>query len=285
VGIACLSATFLSAKRKGDTLARAFLVLYVSLSLLVFGALLRTFLDILPDPVAPPTRFAIEYLESFVGRYAVMFSLPFFAHRVFAIVDARRDYLIAAIVAAAAVLQHLTEFWLTKAWDERGDVFEDVLLAGIAVYTLWLGFAHLGDKGVYRPLAVRFLALLSIGLPGLAYDLFLSDDTALRFYPLGYCVTSIVITLCLIRRRSAGRPGNIPAQWGLSDREAEVARLVQGGHSNRDIAEQLKISPNTVKTHLRAVFDKSGARSRFQLIAATQQDFAPETGLEPKKPG
>jgi DNA-binding CsgD family transcriptional regulator len=280
VGIACLGVTFALAKRKGDTLARAFLVFYVSLSLFVIGALLRAFIDTLAYPVAPPTRFAIEYLESFVGRYAVMFSLPFFAHRVFAIVDARRrDYLLAAIVTVAAVGQHVTEFWLTKVWDDRGDLFEDVLFAGIVAYTVWLGFTHLGDPRVYRPLAVRFFALLLIGLPGVAYDLFLSDDTALRFFPLYYCVGSVVITRSLIQRRSPVRPGPIPPQWGLSEREAEVAALAQRGHSNKEIAEQLNISPNTVKTHLRAVFDKSGVRSRFELISAGSRESSSETGL------
>ena len=60
VGIACLSVNFVSAKRKGDTLALAFLVFYLSVSLLVIGALLRAFIDILPEPVAPSTQFAIE---------------------------------------------------------------------------------------------------------------------------------------------------------------------------------------------------------------------------------
>ncbi|NNK08372.1 MAG: hypothetical protein HKP50_13760, partial [Myxococcales bacterium] len=73
VGIACLSVTVVSAKRKGDTLARAFLVFYLSVSLLVIGALLRAFIDILPDPVEPSTRFVIEYLDSFIGRYGMMF--------------------------------------------------------------------------------------------------------------------------------------------------------------------------------------------------------------------
>jgi DNA-binding CsgD family transcriptional regulator len=279
VGIACLGVTVVSAKRKGDSLAPAFLVFYLSISLLVIGALLRTFIDILPDPVTPSTRFAIEYLDSFIGRYGMMFSLPFFAHRVFAVADARRDYLLAAIVAVAAVIQHVTEFWLSKTWDNRGDLFEDVLLAGIVVYTLWLGFANIGKPRVYRPLAVRFLALLLIGLPGGFYDIFLSGDTALKFFPLGYCVGSVVITWTLIQRRSSVRPGTIAPQWGLSQREAEVAGLVLRGLSNREIAEQLHISPNTVKTHLRAVFEKSGLRSRFELISAGHQEPPSETGL------
>ncbi len=269
VGIACLSVTIVSAKRQGDTLARAFLILYVSLTLLVISSLLRTFVDMLPNPVSPGIRFVIEYFESVVGRYGVMFSLPFFAHRVFAIVDARRDYLLAAIVGVAAVIQHVTEFWLSKAWDDRGDVFEDVLFSGIVVYVLWFGLAHLADPHVYRPLAVRFLTLNAVWLPGLAYDLFLSDDSGLKIYPLGYCVVSVVVTWSLVQRQSSSRPGSIAPQWGLSHREAEVAALVLRGNSNKEIAAQLNISPNTVKTHLRAIFDKSGVRSRFQLISAS----------------
>lgn len=279
VGITCLSVNVVQARRKGDLLARAFLLLYVSLSLLVMGALLRTFIDTVSQPVPPPTRFAFEYLESIVGRYGVMFSLPFFTHRIFAIKDARRDYLLAAIVGVAAVIQHFTEFWPGGGvWDDRGDLFEDVLFALIVVYTLLLGFTHLGNRGVYRPLAVRFLALLAIGLPGLAYDLFLSEDTALHFYPLWYCTGSILITVCLVRRPVPVPSGAIPVHWGLSPREAEVAQLVQRGHSNKDIAGQLNISLNTVKTHLRAVFDKSGARSRFQLISASREN--PSPGVE-----
>lgn len=51
----------------------------------------------------------------------------------------------------------------------------------------------------------------------------------------------------------------------LSDREAQVARLVAGGASNREIASELSITERTVKAHLSAVFEKLGLRDRLQL--------------------
>lgn len=51
----------------------------------------------------------------------------------------------------------------------------------------------------------------------------------------------------------------------LSEREEQVARLVAGGASNKEVATQLSITERTVKAHLTAVFDKLGLRDRLQL--------------------
>src|SRR5687768_2580013 len=48
----------------------------------------------------------------------------------------------------------------------------------------------------------------------------------------------------------------------LSEREREILRLVAGGLTNQQIANQLGISVNTVKVHLRNVFAKIGVASR-----------------------
>lgn len=53
---------------------------------------------------------------------------------------------------------------------------------------------------------------------------------------------------------------------GLSAREAEVAKAVASGLSNKEVADQLHISERTVKAHLGAIFEKLGVRDRLQLV-------------------
>ncbi len=53
---------------------------------------------------------------------------------------------------------------------------------------------------------------------------------------------------------------------GITPRELEVLELIAQGLSNKEIAERVFVSENTVKTHLSRVFDKLGARRRTQAV-------------------
>ena len=62
-------------------------------------------------------------------------------------------------------------------------------------------------------------------------------------------------------------PSAAPNPWAaLSAREAQVARAVAAGHSNKEVANNLFISERTVKAHLGAIFEKLGVRDRLQLV-------------------
>jgi DNA-binding CsgD family transcriptional regulator len=65
----------------------------------------------------------------------------------------------------------------------------------------------------------------------------------------------------------------IASAYGLSERERQVLQQVVFGLSTSEIAETLFISANTVQDHLKAIFGKTGVRSRRELVAQifTQQ--------------
>jgi DNA-binding NarL/FixJ family response regulator len=74
--------------------------------------------------------------------------------------------------------------------------------------------------------------------------------------------------------RHGGPGGRGLAEANLTDREAEVLRLVAQGRSNAEIAAELFLGVETVKTHVRNVLAKLGARDRVQaVITAYESGF------------
>jgi len=53
---------------------------------------------------------------------------------------------------------------------------------------------------------------------------------------------------------------------GITPRELEILELIAQGLSNREIADKLFVSENTVKTHSSRLFDKLSARRRTQAV-------------------
>jgi DNA-binding NarL/FixJ family response regulator len=77
-----------------------------------------------------------------------------------------------------------------------------------------------------------------------------------------------------VRRAPADSPAGL-----LSAREREIIALLAGGASNAKIAETLFVTPNTVRTHLDRIRDKTAARNRAELTR-----YAIQAGIEPVLP-
>ena len=76
--------------------------------------------------------------------------------------------------------------------------------------------------------------------------------------------------------------------YGLTKREGEITKLVLRGLSTAEVSEELYITPNTVRDHFKAIFDKVGVRSRRELVGQVfAQHYGPRmaTGQEPNAYG
>lgn len=101
-----------------------------------------------------------------------------------------------------------------------------------------------------------------------------SGDVYLFLIAVAFLVLGIVLG---VRVFAAPAPvvfdGNPKAQaaLGLSARELEVLHELAAGHSNKEIAAQLHVSPNTVKTHVARLFEKLGAKRRTEAIRRARE--------------
>lgn len=89
-----------------------------------------------------------------------------------------------------------------------------------------------------------------------------------------YVFACIIVTYCIYKdnRNSSAIIESFTLQkqfeeWGLTQREIEVAQLVASGNGNQQIAEILFISEHTVKRHLNNIFKKTECKGRFELMS------------------
>lgn len=100
---------------------------------------------------------------------------------------------------------------------------------------------------------------------------------AVRVVADGDALLSPRVTRRLIAQFATQKPRGVrdsPALRTLTEREREVLQLIGHGRSNSEIAAELFIAEQTVKTHVGKVLAKIGARDRVQAVI-----FAYDTGL------
>lgn len=145
-----------------------------------------------------------------------------------------------------------------------------------------------GDPALAR---TRVVVLTTFELDEYVFDAlrhgasgFLIKDTtpaellrAIRLVAAGDALLSPSVTRRVVRqfaRRPARRSAPHTQLSTLTDREREITGLVGEGLSNDEIADRLRVSPATARTHVSRAMVKLGARDRAQLVV-----FAYQSGL------
>lgn len=111
---------------------------------------------------------------------------------------------------------------------------------------------------------------------------------AIRRVHHGESLFAPTILTTLIEHYLDHRPTDAPTGLAqLTPRETDVLTLVARGHSNDDIAAELTVSHNTVKTHISSLLAKLAARDRAQLVIAAYEHglIAPRPARPPLSTG
>jgi len=97
---------------------------------------------------------------------------------------------------------------------------------------------------------------------------------AIRAVHSGRKVLSPSITDRVVRHLAAGQQGHQGSKMAeaLTEREVEVLRAVAEGRSNKEIADRLCLSINTVQVHLRNIFGKLGVSSRTEAVTCALRE-------------
>ncbi len=75
-----------------------------------------------------------------------------------------------------------------------------------------------------------------------------------------------------LKKKKAGEPKlEDYAEFKITEREFEVIRLIKRGMTNKEIGFELKISVNTVNNHIANIFQKTGVKSRIDLLNVLQE--------------
>ena len=161
-----------------------------------------------------------------------------------------------AVIAVGAVL----------AGQGRFGEARDELERALRSRRRWFGISHWPTvENLLRLAPVR----LELGdLPG-AVALLGEAREVLTSFPDG--AGAQLSRLERLERRLAGPPRARLAAEPLTEREQSVLRLLRGSLSNREIGQELYLSGNTIKTHIRSIYRKLGVSSRPDAVERGRQ--------------
>lgn len=149
----------------------------------------------------------------------------------------------------------------------------------VAVLSLKRGKTTAGQpwRTFHRRFGLAFLVLIPAQTLDLAVGV-IASVTAISWrdgfiFAAGYGIANIILIMAIVgglRLTSDGNSAVVPARFvgtfGITAREREVLEGLVEGKTYRAIAESLYISPRTVETHVRTIFQKCDVNSRAQLV-------------------
>jgi len=239
---------------------------------------------LLPDPNLPGSYFIQECIAYGTGFITPCY-FPYYVYRGFDL--AKMKFHARTGVYLFLVLPYFL-FVLVFALSNELDTAKNILFLPV-IYALWVLYSvvravrykyggNLRDRKPKEEIVVLFLSLAPwVGLPAIAY-FNLSQAVEASTTNTGFL---LLMALHLKRNVQQIRAEHQQAvevkltaeerllsgfkQYGLTNREQEISRLIAKGFGNKQIAENLFIAEKTVAKHVQNIFEKVGVGSRVEL--------------------
>ena len=168
-----------------------------------------------------------------------------------------------------------------EVFDRWAFVVQTLMFLGMYVYcivTLWVNLKNIEDRSS-RGVALA-INIVSLSLTPLSVFSIFFRAVADFSYPVYVLAFSIIIMVYdyirfgLDRQKQENKPElsfESLSRYKISEREFTVVQLICEGLTNKEIAQELNISVNTVNNHVANIFSKMEVRSRIDLLKALKE--------------
>ncbi len=241
----------------------------------------------------------LDYSSEFFFIF-MMFSIGFYTNYLYSVNNAFVKNLILSLVSLFLIIIIPFAFkarvegdilYIKDSYLENISTFVFII---IIIYFVIVGFRNYKKiKNVeIRNIAKASIFITLFSSPGLLRDFYgkisqynpiehivhFGDDPAFLIHPIFYSVLSIACTYYIVKYYfkeyqitvSEIPLNNFIKEYNISNREKEVVQLLLNGRSNKEIADSLFISVNTVKTHIKNIYEKIGIKSRYELLTVVK---------------
>ena len=166
-------------------------------------------------------------------------------------------------------------------FDRWAFIIQTLMFLSMYIYcivTLWVNLKNIEDhssRGV--ALSINIVSLSLIPLSILSVFFRSVSDFSYPVYVLAFSIIIMVynyIRFGLDRQKEQNKPElsfESLSRYRISEREFTVVQLICEGLTNKEIAQELSISVNTVNNHVANIFSKMEVRSRIDLLKALKE--------------
>lgn len=229
--------------------------------------------------------YFLRFLENPIVLILLLFATPYFIHHLTNDEKSKSKNMTIAAIGIILFVFNMMFIYLepNKIENNLRILIKDAVFLSIILYCILIiasYYTRLDDsdeKKFFR----KIVFLLLLLLPAIISDTFFLEYIKLKFFPIVYVLIGLMFFNYYVKiiRESLQNLGIVNLQlnikkfpkeilakkYGLTRREIEVVELLREGKAYLSIAEELYISVNTVKSHIKKAYQKLSVGNRMEL--------------------